>query len=391
MTAANRGTAMQSGGAAWAPVAAAGTDAQALAGIVERAAADPRGFATSWRKALHTDDPGSAIRAVGTQAVLPSPTGQRVAQAWSEGDVRVALAGDPAMPERLVATSAQPPWLAIRGAVRSQHTPAVAIVGSRKASDYGRGIAAWLAEAAGDAGVHVVSGGAVGIDATAHGAALDTDGGTTVVLGCGHDVAYPRPHAGPGKLFEQVVEAGGALVSESLPHEPPRPWRVRSRNRLIAALVDVVVVVEGGSRSGSLVTATWAADYGIAVLAVPGDVRAPGSGAPLRLLRDGAGVCGSPDDLLAALPQRIAPGRDDLAGPADPDGAATSGFAASSLPDAAAAVLADAWPRPVTMADLAAQSKVAAGTLLAAITAAQVAGQVTRDLDGLRLCRDPNR
>jgi len=389
--AADPGATTRAGGASWAHVAAAGTDPQALAGIVERAAADPRGFATDWRRALHTDDPGSAIRAAGTQAVLPSPTGQRVAQAWSEGCVRVALAGDPAMPERLVATSAQPPWLAIRGAVRRRDTPAVAIVGSRRASAYGRGIAAWLAEAAGAAGVHVVSGGAVGIDAAAHGAALDTDGGTTVVLGCGHDVAYPRPHAGPGKLFERVVDAGGALVSESLPHEPPRPWRVRSRNRLIAALVDVVVVVEGGSRSGSLVTATWAADYGITVLAVPGDVRAPGSGAPLRLLRDGAGVCGSPDDLLAALPQGIDRARDDVAGGAVPDGPATSGLVASSLPEAAAAVLAEAWPRPVTMADLAAQSNVAAGTLLAAITAAQVAGQVTRDLDGLRLCRDPHR
>ncbi len=295
------------------------------------------------------------------------------------------------MPSRLVATAAQPPWLAMRGQPPPAATAAVAIVGSRKASDYGRGMAAWLAEAAGAAGVHVVSGGAVGIDAAAHGAALASPAGTTVVLGCGHDVAYPRPHAGAGRLFDQVMETGGALVSESLPDESPRPWRVRSRNRLIAALVDVVVVVEGGSRSGALVTATWAADYGITVLAVPGDARAPGSAAPLRLLRDGAGVCASPDDLLAALPHG-AGGAIGRRGPGDdPARDVARRPIASSLPEAARAVLAAAWPRPVTMADLATRSRVAVGPLLAAVTAAQVAGQVTRDLDGLRLCRDPNR
>lgn len=379
-------------GARWERVAAVGTDPVLLAGVVDRAAADPRGFAAAWHRALRrADDPGAAIHTVGSQGVLPSAAGAHVAATWDRDGVVVALAGDPAMPARLVAMDAQPPWLAMRGAPRSDDGPAVAIVGSRKASSYGRGMAAWLAEAAGAAGVHVVSGGAVGIDAATHGAALATPAGTTVVLGCGHDVAYPRPHAGAGNLFDQVVVAGGALVSESLPHELPRPWRVRSRNRLIAALVDVVVVVEGGSRSGALVTATWAADYGVTVLAVPGDARASGSAAPLRLLRDGAGVCASPEDLLAALPAGSADRARFLDCQADPTPSFEFRPTVSSLPDAAVAVLAESWPRPVTMADLATRSRVAIGPLLAAVTSAQVAGQVTRDLDGLRLCRDPRR
>lgn len=267
----------------WAEVAAAGTDPDLLAAVVVRAAADPPGFARQWRQMLRIGtDPMQARNEVARTAVLTSEPGMSVASAWRDRGVRVTLAGDPAMPDRLVQTGVQPPWLAMQSmapAAVNTAVPAaaVAIVGSRKATAYGRGMASWLAESAGSAGVRVVSGGAVGIDAAAHGAALATAGATTVVLGCGHDVVYPRPHATPGGLFAQVVAAGGQIVSESLPFDAPRPFRVRSRNRLIAAMADVVVVVEGGRRSGSLVTANWAADLGIPVLAVPGDARAPGS------------------------------------------------------------------------------------------------------------------
>ncbi|MEX0869263.1 MAG: DNA-processing protein DprA, partial [Nitriliruptoraceae bacterium] len=138
------------------------------------------------------------------------------------------------------------------------------------------------------AGARVVSGGAVGVDAAAHHASLASPGGTTVVLGCGHQVSYPRPHARTGGLFAQVVASAGTVCSELLPYEPPRPGAVRARNRVVAGLADVVVVVEGGTHSGSLLTASAAAEWGRTVLAVPGDVRAPGSQAPHRLLAEGA-------------------------------------------------------------------------------------------------------
>lgn len=373
-------------GGDWTEVAADGTDPGTLARVVRRAAADPRGLAADLRKLT---DAGAkvaeAVLVLADEPVLDGQPGDECARRWRAAGAHVAVAGDPGMPDRLAHVQAPPPWLAMTGGP-DVDGPSVALVGSRKASAYGRAMAAWLADAAGQAGVRVVSGGAVGIDAASHEAALATPGTTTVVLGCGHDVAYPRAHAQPGGLFDQVLHAGGSVVSEALPGEPPRPWRVRARNRLIAGLADVVVVVEGGARSGSLITASWAADHGQQVLAVPGDARAPGSAAPVQLLRDGAGVCATPDDLFVALDVAV-------------DAGSTSSDAAPSapsrqrlvavMPAAAADVLVQVWPRAITMTQLADRAEVPAGRLMAGITAAQVAGLVTHDLEGLRLCRDP--
>lgn len=373
-------------GGDWTEVAADGTDPGTLARVVRRAAADPRGLAADLRKLT---DAGAkvaeAVLVLADEPVLDGQPGDECARRWRAAGAHVAVAGDPGMPDRLAHVQAPPPWLAMTGGP-DVDGPSVALVGSRKASAYGRAMAAWLADAAGQAGVRVVSGGAVGIDAASHEAALATPGTTTVVLGCGHDVAYPRAHAQPGGLFDQVLHAGGSVVSEALPGEPPRPWRVRARNRLIAGLADVVVVVEGGARSGSLITASWAADHGQQVLAVPGDARAPGSAAPVQLLRDGAGVCATPDDLFVALDVAV-------------DAGSTSSDAAPSapsrqrlvavMPAAAADVLVQVWPRAISMTQLADRAEVPAGRLMAGITAAQVAGLVTHDLEGLRLCRDP--
>jgi DNA processing protein len=311
----------------------------------------------------------------------------RVLRGWRRLGVRVATVDDPAYPARLRTGWPHvdvPPLLAWRGAPPADGHPTVAIVGARRASGYGTGVAAWLAEAASAAGARVLSGGALGIDAAAHHAALERPGGTSVVLGCGHDVRYPRPHAEPGGLFDRVVDHGGTLLSEHLPGARPHAGNVRARNRIVAALADVVVVVEGGARSGALVTATDAAERGIPVLAVPGDVRAPGSVAPHRLLAEGAGPCTTPADLLDALgtiaPPSAAPGR------------ATGGSnvgAASVLPADVHALLVEAWPRPVAIDDLAARSGRPAAVLLGALTRARVAGETAEDTGGVRLRRAP--
>ncbi len=385
----------------WEEVAAPGTDPDLLAAVVGRAAIDPRGFGQAWQHAQRAGtSPGRAVREVASATVVTEAPGKECARRWRARGVRVTLAGDDAMPPRLVGVGAEPPWLASatrpadhRGVPRAvAGGPAVAIVGSRKASAYGRGMAAWLTESAGDAGCRVVSGGAVGIDGAAHEAALGTAGATTVVLGCGHDFGYPRPHAGAGMLFDRVLADGGTILSESLPSEPPRPWRVRSRNRLIAALADVVVVVEGGARSGALITATWAAEYGIPVLAVPGDARAQGSAAGIQLVRDGAGICAEPGDLFAALPAGAGVSPQGSAQPAGAVGAtdpAGHGPSVPGLPDDVGRVLVESWPRPVSMAALVDATDTPIGTLMAAVTGAQVAGVLTRDVDGLRLCRAP--
>jgi DNA processing protein len=215
------------------------------------------------------------------------------------------LVGDPAYPSRLAEGWPDldaPVLLAWRGEPPSTVGPGVAIVGARNATGYGTAVAELLATAVARAGGRVVSGGAVGIDAAAHAAALGLPGGTTVVLGCGHDVAYPVPHARRGGLFDRVLQDGGTLVSELLPEVTAHPGVIRARNRIVAGLAEVTIVVEGGGRSGALLTASAAADRGREVFAVPGDIMAPGSVAPLRLLAEGARACTGPADVLALMP-----------------------------------------------------------------------------------------
>lgn len=376
------GTRAAAGRTGWDRLAAAGTDPAALARVVALSgdAAGRRAVAA----ALAPDGLLDRRDALGPD-LLPTPSAaqwsvaSRTLERWNELGVQVVLRGDPAWPARLQRLDTPPVWLAWRGRGALPTGPAVAVVGARRATPYGTGVAAWLAEAAAQAGATVVSGGAVGIDAAAHGAALDH--ATTVVLGCGHDVAYPRPHARPGGLFARVLAGGGSVVSELLPSMEPKPWNVRARNRIVAGLVDVVVVVEGGPTSGSLVTATDAADAGVEVMAVPGDVRARGSAAPHRLLREGAAPCAGPDDLLAALRTSAATSED----PAGDEVRASP----SVLPEGVEAVLAEAWPRPLRADQVAERSGLGIGAVLAAITRGRVAGTVADSAEGVRLTRAP--
>lgn len=370
----------------WEAVAAAGTDPAALARVVALSATTAGRAAV---RAAVADDATLLDRGtlLGSD-LLPDPTpsqrttAEAALRTWQRLGIRAAVRGDSTWPARLERIDAPPSWLAWRGPDALPDGPAVAIVGARRATPYGTGVAAWLAEAAGQAGATVVSGGAVGVDAAAHGAALEH--GTTVVLGCGHAVDYPRPHARRGGLFERALAGGGAIVSELLPTEQPRPHNVRARNRVVAGLVDVVVVVEGGPTSGSLVTATDAADAGVEVMAVPGDVRAAGSAAPHQLLREGAAACTDPEDLLAALSARLsvaeaapARGGDD---PVD----------LSVLPAPLATVLREAWPRPLRTDQLADRSGVAIGAVLAAVTRGRISGAVVETAEGVRLTRPPS-
>jgi DNA processing protein len=163
---------------------------------------------------------------------------------------------------------------------------AVAVVGARAATPYGERIATELGAGCTERGHPVVSGAAFGIDAAAHRGALGVGGPTVAVLACGVDRPYPRGHSG---LIEQIAEQG-AVVSEVPPGSSPTRWRFVERNRLIAALAQVTVVVEAGLRSGAAITAREATDLGRSVAAVPGPVTSPGSAGCHRLLRDGA-VC----------------------------------------------------------------------------------------------------
>jgi DNA processing protein len=182
--------------------------------------------------------------------------------------------------------------------------PAVAVVGARKASDYGLEIAGWLGRELAAAGVTVVSGFAAGIDAAAHRGALET-GATVAVLGCGLDFDYPR---GQLELAARIVAGGGARLTEFPVGREPATWHFPVRNRLIAALARACVVVEAAPRSGSLVTARLALELGREVLAVPGRVTDELALGTNALIADGARPALDPRDVLEAIGLEPVPG-----------------------------------------------------------------------------------
>lgn len=174
-----------------------------------------------------------------------------------------------------------------------------ALVGARQMSGYGEAVATELGEKLAGAGLTVVSGGARGIDTCSHKGALKSaragHGRTVAVLGCGVDVAYP---SGNRRLFEAIVESGGALVSEYVPGTQPLPAFFPARNRIIAGLSQGTVVVEAAQRSGSLITAELALSSGREVYAVPGSIFSPKSEGCHKLLQQGAKLVQQPGDIL---------------------------------------------------------------------------------------------
>jgi DNA processing protein len=183
------------------------------------------------------------------------------------------------------------PTLQVRGSI-AEHDRVVALVGSRAASARGTELAFALAREMAAAGALIVSGGALGIDAAAHRGALVAGGATAVVLGSGIDVVYPPQH---DQLFADIASHGGAVMSPFADGTAPRPGCFVTRNRVIAALADIVVVVEASARSGALHTARAAAELGRVVGAVPGSAGCE------ALLARGAALVEWVDDIDAAL------------------------------------------------------------------------------------------
>jgi DNA processing protein len=173
----------------------------------------------------------------------------------------------------------------------------VAIVGSRAASPYGLAVAEQLAGDLASRGVVIVSGLARGVDSAAHRGALGAGGVTVAVLGSGVDVIYPAEHAG----LAASIDGTGAVISELVPGTGPQQWFFPLRNRIISGLSRAVVVIEAGEKSGSLITARCALDQGRDVLAVPGNVLSGRSRGAHALLRDGAKIVESADDILEEL------------------------------------------------------------------------------------------
>ena len=209
---------------------------------------------------------------------------------------RAISSADAAYPARLTQIPDPPPLLYVLGGADLE-APAVAIVGTRRSTGYGRAVARRLGRDLARRGITVVSGMARGIDTAAHEGALEGGGVTVAVLGCGADVVYPAQNR---SLYRRIL-AAGAVVSEMPMGTGPRAGSFPRRNRIISGVSLGVVVVETPARSGALITASCAADQNREVFAVPGDIVDGRSAGCHRLLRDGACLVEGVDDILDEL------------------------------------------------------------------------------------------
>jgi len=221
--------------------------------------------------------------------------------------IELTTIGDAHYPEPLQHLTDPPPVLWSRGDWTTLCDPIVSIVGTRRATSYGLRATREIASTLARQGACVVSGMAMGIDAAAHRATLDAGGRTVAVLGTGADVAYPRAHAA---LHREIAQRG-LVISELPPGSRADPGSFPRRNRIIAALARLTIVVEAPLKSGALITAKDALELGRDVAAVPGPIDAPQSVGTNNLLREGAHVLTSAADALALVgltpPVRIAP------------------------------------------------------------------------------------
>ena len=250
---------------------------------------------------------------IGTEARqrLARTDADRIAswQQWlSQPNHSLVTLDDALYPSRLRAVPGAPLALWLRGARADLlEAPQLAIVGARNATTGGRQNARAFAQQFGRSGLCVISGLAAGIDAAAHAGALQAGGGTLAVLGNGIDTVYPSENT----ALAQRIAAEGLIVSEYGPGTPPRRYRFPARNRLIAALALGVLVVEAGPQSGSLITARLAGDLGRDVFAIPGSIHNPLSRGCHRLIRDGARLVETTNDVLTELAPVLRPFLED--------------------------------------------------------------------------------
>lgn len=272
---------------------------------------------------------------------------------------------DSRYPRRLLTLDDPPPVVWLKGHADVLDRPSVAIVGSRAASPYAVAVAERLASDLSGCGIVVVSGCARGVDAAAHRGVLAGEGATIAVLGSGVDVVYPAEHA---RLAASIARAG-AVLSEFPPGAPPLRHHFPRRNRLISGLARGVVVVEAGARSGSLITARYAAEQGREVMAVPGNVLSGRSAGGHALIRDGAAIVETAGDILEEI------------GCGTPAGApaAPAGGAQRTAREAEDPLLRHMDPGEICAADdLIERSGLDSATVLLRLTELEIAGRVAR-------------
>jgi len=298
--------------------------------------------------------------------------GRTEAAALARAGATLVTRPDAAYPAGLREIPDPPLTLAVRGGLAAPDEPAVAIVGTRRASEYGRRLAVELARALAQAGVTVVSGLAAGIDGAAHRAALEAGGRTIAVVGTGIDRVYPAWHA----ELAEAVAAQGALVSEFPCGAAPLAFHFPRRNRLISGLSLGTVVVEAAEQSGSLITAAFALQQNRQVYAVPGPVGVAAHRGPNRLIQQGARLvtCAEEilDDLAPALRPRLVERR--------------VAAAEATLTTPERRILEAIGPDGRHVDEVIRQAAVPAGAALETLLALELRGLVDQ-LPGKRFCR----
>lgn len=323
---------------------------------------------------LAADEPALAL-AAGPQLAPALQAAEREAvdhteRAWAwlhaGPDRHVITLGDPAYPPPLLESPDPPLLLFVRGRLEALAGPAVAVVGSRRPTAQGRDHARQFARALAADRWTVVSGLATGVDGAAHEGALEAGGITVAVTGTGPDRVYPARHA---DLARRIAERG-ALVTEFMPGTPPLPAHFPQRNRIIAGLCQGTLVVEAALQSGSLITARLANEAGREVFAIPGSVLSEQSRGCHALIRDGARLIETPQELLDELRQAPLPGLQPLA-------------AAAAAPPPEDPVLEALGHDPVSLDSLSARTGWPANELLARLLELELEGRAARLPGGL--------
>ena len=279
---------------AWARLALRGLPQRTLVELLEQFA-DPQAVLAASRKDL-----GRVVPPSGVDRILAPVPEDRLATTlrWLDApDHEIVAWDDTDYPRALLEVADAPPILFFVGRRELLNRASLAVVGSRNATPQGIENARAFAAAFSAAGLTVVSGMALGIDAAAHEGALDGPGGTLAVVGTGLDRVYPAKH----RALAHAIALKGALVSEYPPGTPPLKENFPRRNRLLSGLARGVLVVEATLSSGSLITARLAGDQGRDVFAIPGSIHSPFSKGPHKLIREGAKLVETAQDVLDEL------------------------------------------------------------------------------------------
>lgn len=213
-------------------------------------------------------------------------------------DYRLIKNKDKDFPEKLRNIKSCPKELYVRGNLPDPNKKTVAIVGARTASDYGLTLSKNIAKILSTNDVQIISGLAMGIDSSSHIGALEAEKETYAVLGCGVDICYPSYNK---HIYERILDIGGGIISELPISTPPLPAYFPERNRIISGLSDIVIVVEAREKSGSLITADFALDQGKTIFACPGRVGDSLSKGTNNLIKQGAYILTSVDDVFSHL------------------------------------------------------------------------------------------